>query len=74
MNYIISVVAAIVGLFLGNWLSLLFYFPFLLILSKVSPNAKGQKSAILTLYVSRACMGVAVFLLFCFFSYFGALR
>ncbi|MBI5236918.1 MAG: hypothetical protein HY887_00655 [Deltaproteobacteria bacterium] len=74
MNYIISVVAAIIGLFLGNWLSFLFYFPFLLILGKVSPNAKGLKSATLTLYVSRACMGVVVSLLYWLFSYFGALR
>ncbi len=74
MNYIISIVAAIIGLLLGNWLSLIFYFPLLALLGKMSPEAKGQKSAPLTLYLSRACMGITVSILFWIFSYFGALR
>ena len=74
MNYVVSIVAAIAGSFLGNWLSLLFYFPLLSILGKVFPQARGPKLGTLTLYISRACMGIGVSLIFWVFDYLGALR
>lgn len=73
MQYVISFLVAIVGLILGNWLSLLLYFPVLLILAKVFPESKGQKWGALTLYISRACMGITVSLIFELFIYFGAI-
>jgi len=72
LNYVFSILAAIVGLFLGNWLSLLFLFPLLFVIGKVFPDLKS--SGTLTPYVSRACMGGAVSLIFWLFSYFGAIH
>ena len=74
MNYVISILAAIAESILGNWLALLFYFPLLVMLGKVFPQSKGPKLGILTLYISRACMGVGVSLVFWAFEYLGALR
>lgn len=74
MNYIVSILAAIAGSFLGNWLSLLFYVPLIATLGKVFPQAQGQKLGTLTLYISRACMGIGVSLIFWMFEYLGALR
>lgn len=75
MQYVISFVASIACLALGNWISLPLYFPVLSVLAKVSPrNATGAKWGILSLHISRACMGITVSLLYYIPEYFGALR
>lgn len=69
MEILIQLLIGIIGLPLGNFLALMPYFLLIALIAKIFPDRKGVRAGVLSLYLSRFCMGATVSLIYWFALY-----